>query len=207
VNMTISPLGASKALGDVVGANAGRIIFNLGLIGMTCGAISTHMVVCGFTFCEMLGLEQTKTRFRLFALTPAIGLLGVVTNLPMWFPVAASAICFAMLPIAYLAILIMNNKRSYIGDAVGQGVGRLVYNILLVVALLIATAGSVIQINNRAIKPLRAMFSTAPVAPAVPAAPVAPATPEVSDSAPEPATNDADVDAENAAPQPEPSPE
>jgi hypothetical protein len=169
VNMTISPVAASKALSDVVGANAGRIIFNLGLIGMTCGAISTHMVVCGFTFCEMLGLEQTKTRFRLFALTPAIGLLGVVTNLPMWFPVAASAICFAMLPIAYLAILIMNNKRSYIGDAVGQGVGRLVYNVLLVIALLMATVGSVIQINSRAVKPLMSRFASAQsAAPAVP---------------------------------------
>jgi manganese transport protein len=121
VNTTIRPLDASKALSDVVGANLGRIIFNLGLIGMTCGAISTHMVVCGFTFCEMLGLEQTKTRFRLFALTPAIGLTGVVATLPIWFPVAASAVCFTMLPIAYLAILIMSNKRSYIGDAAGQG--------------------------------------------------------------------------------------
>ncbi len=53
VNTTIRPLDAAKALGGVVGANTGRIIFNLGLIGMTCGAISTHMVVCGFTFCEM----------------------------------------------------------------------------------------------------------------------------------------------------------
>jgi hypothetical protein len=200
VNSTISPLGASKALSDVVGASAGRIIFNLGLIGMTCGAISTHMVVCGFTFCEMLGLEQTKTRFRIFALAPAIGLLGVVTNLPMWFPVAASAICFAMLPIAYLAILIMSNKRSYIGDAVGQGLGRLVYNVLLVIALLVATIGSVIQINSRAIKPIRQALSApaVPVVPgrAVPAAPtpVAPAsqtpvdpasTTEVSENTPE----------------------
>ncbi|MCL4207605.1 MAG: divalent metal cation transporter [Pirellulaceae bacterium] len=187
VNSTISPLGASKALSDVVGASAGRIIFNLGLIGMTCGAISTHMVVCGFTFCEMLGLEQTKTRFRIFALAPAIGLLGVATNLPMWFPVAASAICFAMLPIAYLAILIMNNKRSYIGDAAGQGVGRLVYNILLVIALLVATTGSVIQINSKAIKPIREKLSGAPAAPA---APVTPPPAEESDSVPAAATND-----------------
>jgi Mn2+/Fe2+ NRAMP family transporter len=196
VNMTISPLAASKALSDVVGANAGRIIFNLGLIGMTCGAISTHMVVCGFTFCEMLGLEQTKTRFRLFALTPAIGMLGVVTNLPMWFPVAASAICFAMLPIAYLAILIMSNKRSYIGDAVGQGVGRLVYNVLLVIALLMATVGSVIQINNRAVKPLMSRFTSArTTVPAVPrpiARPVLPAPLE------EAAETEAELDAESA---------
>jgi len=152
VDTTIRPLGAAKALGGVIGENAGRVIFDLGLIGMTCGAISTHMVVCGFTFCEMLGLEQTKTRFRIFALAPAIGLLGVIASLPIWFPVAASAVCFTMLPIAYLTFLIMNNKRSYIGDAVGHGIGRLVFNTLLVIALLVATIGSLIQINNRVIK-------------------------------------------------------
>ena len=152
VNTTIRPLDAAKALGGVVGANTGRIIFDLGLIGMTCGAISTHMVVCGFTFCEMLGLEQTRTRFRLFALTPAIGMLGVIASLPIWFPVAASAICFTMLPIAYLMFLIINNKRSYIGAAVGQGASRIAFNVLLIVALLVATVGSVIQINNRVLQ-------------------------------------------------------
>jgi hypothetical protein len=152
VNTTIRPLDAAQALSGVVGADTGRFIFDLGLIGMTCGAISTHMVVCGFTFCEMLGLEQTKARFRLFALAPAIGMLGVVASLPIWFPVAASAICFTMLPIAYLTFLIMNNKRSYIGDAVGHGISRFIFNTLLVVALLVATIGSAIQINNRVIK-------------------------------------------------------
>ena len=78
---------------------AGRIVFDLGLMAMTCTAISTHMVVCGFTLCEMLGLEYTKNRFRLFAMAPAIGMFGVIVKLPFWFPVAASAVCLSMLPI------------------------------------------------------------------------------------------------------------
>jgi hypothetical protein len=112
------------------------------------------MVVCGFTLCEMFGLEYTKARFRLFALAPAIGILGVVTKLPFWFPVVASAVCFAMLPIAYLTFLIMNNKRSYIGDAVGQGIGRVLFNVVLVLALAVATIGSLIQIKKRVVDPL-----------------------------------------------------
>lgn len=178
VNTTIRPLDAAKALSGVVGENAGRIIFNLGLIAMSCGAISAHMVVCGFTFCEMLGLEHTKTRFRMFALTPTIGLLGVAATLPIWFPVAASAICFTMLPIAYLAFLIMNNKRSYIGDAVGRGWSRAVFNALLVVALLVATVGSALQINSRVIQPILKMRATAqPATPAAPRPPVEPVLP------------------------------
>ncbi|NLE37092.1 MAG: divalent metal cation transporter, partial [Pirellulaceae bacterium] len=97
----LKPVDAAGSLSGVLGDNMGRIVFDLGLIAMTCTAISTHMVVCGFTLCEMFGLEYTKTRFRLFALAPTIGVLGVVTQLPFWFPVAASAVCFAMLPVAY----------------------------------------------------------------------------------------------------------
>jgi len=165
LNSTIKPVDAAISLHGVLGEHAGRIVFDLGLIAMTCSAISTHMVVCGFTFCEMLGLEYTKIRFRIFALAPAIGLLGVVTKLPFWFPVAASAVCFAMLPIAYLAFLIMNNKRSYIGDAVGKGFRRVMFNLILVVALAVATIGSAIQINNRVIKNdnVRRFFGLPPV--------------------------------------------
>jgi Mn2+/Fe2+ NRAMP family transporter len=172
----LKPVGAATSLHGILGEHAGRIVFDLGLIAMTCSAISTHMVVCGFTFCEMLGLEYTKVRFRLFALAPAIGLLGVVAKLPFWFPVAASAVCFAMLPIAYLAFLIMNNKRSYIGDAVGSGTKRVVFNAILVVALLMATIGSIIQINNRVIQPLFGNEQTAGQ-PAEPAPASDPTTP------------------------------
>ena len=150
----LQPVAAAASLSGVLGKDLGRIIFNLGLIAMTCSAISTHMVVCGFTLCEMFGLEYTKARFRLFALAPAIGILGVVTKLPFWFPVVASAVCFAMLPIAYLTFLIMNNKRSYIGDAVGHGIGRVLFNLVLIVALAVATIGSLIQIKKRVVDPL-----------------------------------------------------
>ncbi len=158
----LQPVAAAQSFTGILGEHAGRIFFDLGMIAMTCTAISVHMVVCGFTFCEMLGLEYTKMRFRLFALVPAIGLFGVVAKLPFWFPVAASAVCFAMLPVAYVTFLIMNNKRSYIGDAVGKGFGRVVFNILLCVALLMATIGSVIGINNKVVKKLRGYFVQEP---------------------------------------------
>ena len=147
----LQPVAAAKSFTGILGNAAGRIFFDLGMIAMTCTAISVHMVVCGFTFCEMFGLEYTKTRFRLFAMAPAIGLFGVVFKLPFWFPVAASALCFTMLPIAYLTFLIMNNKRSYIGDAVGKGLGRVLFNAILCAALLVATIGSGIGIYRNVI--------------------------------------------------------
>ncbi len=108
----LSPVQASKALVDIMGSSLGRIIFNLGLIGMTCGAISTHMVVCGFTICEMFGLEYTVTRYRLFTLVPAIGILGVVSMRRPCGSRGRFGNLLTMLPIAYIAFFLMNNKRS-----------------------------------------------------------------------------------------------
>ena len=166
----IQPVDAARALTDTLGGTWGRIVFDLGLIAMTCSAISAHMVVCGFTMCEMLGLRYTKGRFRLFALTPSIGILGVVTKLPFWFPVVASGICFAMLPIAYVIFFLLNNKRSYIGNAVGRGWRRVVWNAILLVAIALATTGAVIQIKTRVIDELRKRLAPAPAA-SLPAGP------------------------------------
>jgi divalent metal cation (Fe/Co/Zn/Cd) transporter len=107
------------------------------------------MVVCGFTFCEMFKLDYTVWRYRLFTLTPAIGLLGVAFRYPLWMPVAASAICLTLLPIAYIAFFIMSNNSSYLGDAVDHGVRRTVRNAILIVAIAAAVAGSAVLIKIR----------------------------------------------------------
>ena len=159
VNRGINPLQAAAALqSDFISQRVATIIFCGGLIGMTFGAISAHMTCCGFVLNEMFGLQPTTWRFRLFALTPSIGILGVVFQLPFWFPVAASAVCLTMLPIAYLLFLILNNRRSYIGDAVGKGWKRTVFNLLLVVALLMASIGAYINVKARAVDPVRHYF-------------------------------------------------
>ncbi len=148
IQKDLKPVQAAQALTGVMGSFWGRLIFDMGFIAMTCGAISTHMVVCGFTVCEMFGLEYTTTRYRMFTLVPAIGILGVVTTTPLWLPVAASAICLTMLPIAYVTFFVMNNKRSYIGTAVGHGWKRTVFNAILLAAIALATIGAAIKIKS-----------------------------------------------------------
>ncbi len=148
----ITPLMAASALeSNLISRQMAIVIFCGGLFGMTFGAISAHMTCCGFVMCEMFGLEHSKRNFRIFALTPSIGIVGVVVPLPFWFPVAASAVCLTMLPIAYFIFLVLSNKRSYIGDAVGKGLKREVFNVVLVGALLMATIGAVIKVKSDAI--------------------------------------------------------
>lgn len=93
-------------------------------------------------------MEYTVGRYRACTLVPAIGFLGVVTTTPIWLPVAASAICLTMLPIAYIMFFILNNKRSYIGDAVGHGWKRGVFNVVLLVAIAMATVGAAIKLKS-----------------------------------------------------------
>jgi len=153
----LTPVAAAAALVQVIGP-VGRVIFDLGFIAMSCGAISTHMVVCGFTICEMFGLEYTPKRFRMFSLVPAIGLLGVVTKTPLWMPVAASAVCLTMLPIAYLVFFIMYNKRSYLGDEVGRGWKHVLTNIILLIAIAMATVGAAVKIKSGVIDKIPALI-------------------------------------------------
>ena len=154
IDRKMKPVDAAQALTGVMGQKAGRIIFDLGFIAMTCGAISVHMVVCGFTVCEMFGLQYTTRRYRMFTLVPVIGILGVITQTPFWMPIAASAICLTMLPIAYIAFFLMANKRSYIGDAVGHGWTRFVFNLLLLIAIAMATIGAAIKFKGGVIDKL-----------------------------------------------------
>lgn len=151
VRMDLKPVDAARSLETILGTSLGRIVLDLGFIGMACGAISTHMVVCGFTGCEMFKLEYTVKRYRAFTLLPVIGILGVAFPAPLWMPVVASAIAFTMLPLAYISFFIMNNKRGYIGEAVGRGWKRILVNALMLIAIIFACIGSAIQIKSRVI--------------------------------------------------------
>lgn len=148
---SLKPIEAAQALKDVLGGPLGRIVFDLGFMGMCCGAISAHMVCCGFTVCEMFGLKYTTWRYRMFTLTPSIGILGVMIQQPIWLPVIASAIAFTMLPIAYISFFYLNNKKSYMGDAVPKGTKGRIWNILLLIAVLMSVVGAGIQIKSRVI--------------------------------------------------------
>jgi Mn2+/Fe2+ NRAMP family transporter len=153
------PIDAAQALAGVLGTGLGRIVFDLGFMGMACGAISAHMVCCGFTVCEMFGLEYTPKRYRLFTLTPAIGILGVMIKSPIWLPVIASALAFTMLPIAYVSFFILNNKRSYLGDAVGKGWKRTAVNAVLLVAVILSLVGAGIKIKGGVVDKIKSMVT------------------------------------------------
>ncbi len=66
--------------------------------------------------------------------------------MPFWLPVVASSIALIMMPIAYVAFFILQNKRSYLGDEVNRGFKGAAWNVLLLLAILVVAAGAVVKI-------------------------------------------------------------
>jgi manganese transport protein len=137
---------AAHALAPVAGVAAGRVIFSLGVLGMCFTTLAIEMVICGFVLSEMLGFEPRGWRYRAATMTANIGILGAFYPVPFWLPVMASSVALVMMPIAYVAFFILQNKKSYLGDEVNKGLKGAVWNVILVLAILVVAAGALVKI-------------------------------------------------------------
>jgi len=142
----VSPVDAARMI-EAAGLPPffARFVFGLGVLGMVLSTITLHMLVSGFAICEMLGLEPTGWRYRFACLVPAPGVLGVVLwpYLKTWVAIPASAVCGLMLPIAYVAFFVLNNRRSYLGPDTPTGRSALAWNAAMLVAIAAVTGSGV----------------------------------------------------------------
>lgn len=113
----LSPLTAAKALSGVLGANAGRIIFDLGLLGMAVSTIILHMLCAGFVCAELFDLPIGDWRYRLCCLVPAPAVIGAFlwTSIPIWLAVRTNILCGVLLPLAYVGFMVLQRSRAYLG--------------------------------------------------------------------------------------------
>ena len=138
-------LSLAKTLEPLVGPQVSQKLFGIGVLGMALSTIIILMLINGFAFCEMIGVPAEGRMHRLGSMIPAIGVLGPF----VWGKAApalatpTSVIGGAMLPIAYLSFLLLMNSRQTLGDAMPSGAKRWVWNVLMIVATLVATFGSI----------------------------------------------------------------
>jgi manganese transport protein len=137
---------AAHALAPVAGVAAGRVIFSLGVLGMCFTTLAIEMVICGFVLSEMLGFEPRGRAYKAATMVANIGIIGAFYPVPFWLPVLASSTALVMMPIAYIAFFILQNKRSYLGDEVNKGFRGAVWNVLLLLAILVVAVGAVVKI-------------------------------------------------------------
>mgnify|MGYP000377363702 CR=1 FL=1 len=121
---------------------SGRLIFSLGILGMAVGSLVMHMLTCGFAASEMFGWPTNSLRYRLALLLPTPAVLGVFvwSTMGAYVVLPTSAICGALLPIAYVGWLLLNNRREYLGNDMPIGQRQKLYNLAMLLCILTVVA-------------------------------------------------------------------
>jgi hypothetical protein len=141
----------ADALRPLTGELFGRIVFGLGVLGMTLSSITLLMLISGMVVCELLGREQTGWTFRLGSLAAGSGVLGpfIWSGAAFWLAVPTSIFAFILLPIAYLAFLLLMNQSSLLGSNLPKGWARVVWNGLMGTAVVIVTGASALMLYDK----------------------------------------------------------
>ena len=131
-----------------LGENWARLIVGLGVTAIGFSTIITHMLATGFIGCEMFGLKhEGKTKF-LFSMLPAVGVIGVLIHFPIPLSITASTLAMPFMPITVLCFMILLNRRSYMGDAMPNGMKRIIWNSVLTVTIVIMSWAAVYAIQS-----------------------------------------------------------
>ncbi len=131
-----APIDAARIFGETFGSSTGRILFDLGLLGMVTSSITLHMLCCGFAACETLGWKVGSWRFRLACLLPTPGVLGAFLwgDMKIWIAVPTTILTGFLLPAVYIGFLKMQMSRSYLGEDRPRGARAWVWNGAIVAA-------------------------------------------------------------------------
>jgi Mn2+/Fe2+ NRAMP family transporter len=131
----------ARSLQPLTGDFFAQKIFGIGVLGMALSTIIILMLISGFSFCEMFGVEPTGWPHRLGCLVAGIGVLGpFVWSGRAEFALAIPTSVFggALLPIAYFTFLLLMNSRSLMKDQMPRGAKRVAINLVMIVATSVA---------------------------------------------------------------------
>lgn len=135
---SISPIKAASML-EAAGLPAlvSRLIFGLGIIGMSINAIILHMIVCGFAICEIFKIPEEGWKYKLATLVPIPGFLGAIlwSKMGTWIAIPTSAIALILLPVAYIGFFLLNNSEKYMGSDMVRGRKRFWWNTGMIAAI------------------------------------------------------------------------
>jgi hypothetical protein len=137
--VTLAPL-----IGD---RSAASQVFGLGAFAMAFSTIIVLMLINGYALAEVTGQYESRV-WRVIG-AALVGMSGFCWFLlpegqdsRTWLVMVASAFAGILLPIAYFAFLLMMNSRPLLGDERPRGAKRLVWNILMIAAVVGALANS-----------------------------------------------------------------
>jgi hypothetical protein len=144
-------LNLAKALEPLTGEFLAQFVFGLGVLGMGISAATMLMTINGLCLCELLNRPLKGWTQKIGSLMVAPGALAAIlwTKPAPWLAMPTSVFCIILLPIAYLAFLLLMNQKSMLGENLPQGGKRVLWNVLMVIATGIATLVSIWSLWSR----------------------------------------------------------
>ena len=129
-----------------------NVVFGIGVVGMTLSSISLMMLISGFVVCEVLDVPPRGWIFRIGCLASANGVLWPLMwqgDTRAWLTIVAGVFGAMLLPIAYVTFFLMMNKKSLMGNNRPRGLSRVVWNVLMGIAVLAATGAGISAIMKK----------------------------------------------------------
>ncbi len=149
----------AEALGPIFrNPDTASRIFGLGAFGMGFSTIIILMLINGYAIGEILG-DSGNQRMRIVGalLAGGMGLSWIwlwSTGSKTWLVMVASAFAGILLPIAYFSFFLLANNRRLLGKDMPRGGTRIIWNILMLLAVAGAVAQSVMAISGHASSPM-----------------------------------------------------
>ena len=149
------PNGAqlATALQPLLGEQNSKLVFGIGTFAMTFSTIVVLMMINGFAVGEIFGNYQHVGWRVLGALAAvAVGLCWVSLwegESKTYLVIVAATFAVLLLPIAYLAFLLMMNNRDLMQDEKPRGLSMLIWNVLMVFSLAIASIAAYTALSDK----------------------------------------------------------
>ena len=134
----------AASLEPLTGPTISRYVFGIGILGMGISAATMLMIINSLCFCELLnrpakGWPQfvggAMTSVSLFVMLAWDGALMAVAT-------PTSVFCMTLLPLAYLSFFLLMNQKAVLKDAMPRGGKRVLWNVLMIIAVFCAFFGS-----------------------------------------------------------------
>jgi Mn2+/Fe2+ NRAMP family transporter len=149
----------SRSLEPLLGEALANRIFGLGIFGMGFSTIIILMLINSFALCEALDQPQgSQPTFTIGCLMA--GLAGAAWPIfwdgdsKIWLAIIASSFGMMLLPIAYITFMMMMNSRSLLKEEKPQGASMAIWNLLMGVSVLGASAAAVTAVLDKVNDPI-----------------------------------------------------
>ncbi len=136
----------AAALEPLTGKILAQKIFGIGVFAMAFSTIIMLMLINGFVLTEAFGRPANQRIHVIGAMIP--GIVGMFAPL-IWtgsarvaLAIPASMIASSLLPIAYFTFILLMNSRSALGSEMPTGGRRVRWNILMITATGLVSAGT-----------------------------------------------------------------